>query len=832
MKKWTIYTAILLLTACALEEDPVDGPAVGNNNGIPEITLNLTFPTPESPITRSITAVEENTIEHLYVLVFDEVGGNSSLLDDTYAYTLEATPGSGPGFISDSTGGSSINGHIKKVTLSFKTSPVKQRFVLLANLPAPLKTVINTGLTVGMTEAQIIDLLKFDASPWQTAQNIGTGNFTPIPMFGHITTAIDIDYAHQNQFPMAIDVNMIRSLAKINVGVDMNNTGNTGFGTIFTINNIYVCNASSSGYVAPLDDYLTPSAQPSSIGQVNLPSPDTRTPSVGFAFPTQTLLNTIYVPESDSITKAFLVVDAQYNGQTRFYRIDFTGGNGSHFIPLLRNHSYTINIVGIKADGYLSLADAIAAPAMTLNYTITVEGGGNINYMSVYNDRYLLGVSENEVVFDWEKKPIGANTTYYPLKVYSTLNSGEWSFEVPGIDFTAIKHSSTELRITASNENHTGGERTPTIIKLKAGFITQEITVRQTGGANSAVLKIPTSSATGTVRIPLAFAHKARLSDNIFNGKLMEHFKVKVIWQEKGTGLNFKAERSVTSGSVTDQYITVTATASSAASNKYSNALVALMWENPEGPGMVGGKTPYQIVWSWHVWSMPEEKGNDVYGGDVNTNYHDPNQSLLMKRPLGKGYNTASHTGLFYQWGRKDPFVWDVTLTGASSVEKAPVYADTDTLVNFYLESEPSPDQPYVLKESFKFPTTFFTSSTNWLPGNNGALWNLSGDLKTYYDPCPEGWRVPLYYPDSHMTPWRNDALSYITAARNEFKNGILSASSAAHASGDGEVWTASPNGAQAHYTVISSGAVTHTGSGERAVGRSVRCVKDLKRKY
>ncbi|MDR2809805.1 MAG: hypothetical protein LBB84_04510 [Tannerellaceae bacterium] len=837
MRKWTIYAAILFLaTACTLEETPIkQEPSSRSSDGIPDITLKITFPTPESPITRAITGAEENKINHLYILVFHEAG-TPDLLDDTYAGTFTATPeGSGAdASLTDSTGGNSVDGHIKKVTLSFKTSPQRQRFVLLANLPSQLKAIID-GLDdsdIGTTtEKDIIRQLKFDASLWETAQNSPAEN--PFPMFGHTTEPIYIDYDHRNQIPSSIDINLIRSFARIHVGVDLNNTGNSGLGADFTINGIYICNTSDSGYVAPHEAYLNAAPQPAQIGKTN-PTTVRNDGNFWVAFnpssPGDKVERTIYVPESDSlivngtdsVKPAFLVIDAQYNGNQRFYRVDFT--NNGKYVPLLRNHSYTINILGIKREGYATLAAAKAAPVTSVYTEILIEGGNNINYIKVDQvgdyPQYMLGLSANEVVFDWEKnwigKPISGGNAHYTVNALSTYNNGDWSASVtPAGIFTATRHSATELRITASGENHTGEERSATVT-VKAGFISQDITVRQTGGANSAVLKIPTSSATGTVRIPLAFIGKARA--NVFDGRSMGDFKARVIWREKDSNVAFHAELSSASGTIDGQYITVTATAASASANKYSNALLALTWTNPGGPGPVGSRDPDKIVWSWHIWSMPEI-ADYPYGGDVNSGYQDPNQSLLMKRVLGKG--ASIHRGLYYQWGRKDPFMHDFT-----KIEKA------DTLIPFHHDDIQAAIPPF---EAMRLPTTFFTHSSDWINTQTDNLWyRLQGvdTLKSYYDPCPEGWRVPLYYSDPDKTPWKNDATSYLSGARDEFRNGYLAPTTAAHTSTTiGYIWTASPDMVNARYTEIITAGVT-TSSTSRSSGLSVRCVKDLARKF
>jgi hypothetical protein len=813
MKKWNIYWVVLLFAACSSEEVQTD--PIGPTTRSGDVTVRITFPEAESPATRAITAADEYKVTHIDLLVFTK-DGNTNLLDDKFAYKIPVNTGI--------TG----TGDEKTFTVSLENmTSAEQRIVLLANLPNDLRTGVIDGLDnddVGVTTMEnIINRLRFTGAPWRTA--LTSGNFTAFPMFGQMFDYKQIDHEHQITTP--ISIHMIRSVARIDVGVDIGGTAQ-GFGTDFSINKVYLCNVSDSGYVAPHNDYVKQSPEQTHIGRTNIAA--TRVGEIAYSFPAppaRNMFNSIYVPESDSlivtgidsIKPAFLVIDAQYKGSQRFYRLDFT--NNATYIPLLRNHNYIINILGIRADGYTTLEEAKKAPLNTLNFSVVLEGNSYINDISSYFDQYALGLSVNEVVFDWEKNYIGkpsAGTSYYTVRVYSTYNSangnGEWSVDYVPTGFAATKHSATELRITANSMNYTGAEIAHDSIRIRAGLLTKGITLRQTGGANSAVAKFATSTTTATVRLPLGFVSAA--SPGVFNGKTISAFKDTVLWQENGTGVTFKT--SMTSGSpVSQQYITVTATIPNATANKYANAVIALTWEDEGGVGPVGSKEPDDVVWSWHVWTMPENYETSYpSGGDVNVDFHNPNQLLLMKRVLGKG--AASHTGLFYQWGRKDPFTRSL-----AGITPAIFYAkDVDVVTN--------------KANAIRLPSTFYkgtsSSAYDWHGTNHDdALWSDSPEpgTKTCYDPCPEGWRVPPRYIDPTVSPWQNDA--YII--RSEYSNGYIAVDATVGAATGGYLWTATVSGLQSYYTSVPvSGAITHTGLANRASAYSVRCVKDLKRKY
>ena len=107
----------------------------------------------------------------------------------------------------------------------------------------------------------------------------------------------------------------------------------------------------------------------------------------------------------------------------------------------------------------------------------------------------------------------------------------------------------------------------------------------------------------------------------------------------------------------------------------------------------------------------------------------------MMDRNLGALSTSPSGTlsyGLFYQWGRKDPFPGSTDLTGtpmATTGTFDKLKCNSDCTVDFAVEH----------------PATFIlcddSSGNDWISaGRDNTLWTAE---KTIYDPCPAGWRVP-----------------------------------------------------------------------------------------
>ena len=126
------------------------------------------------------------------------------------------------------------------------------------------------------------------------------------------------------------------------------------------------------------------------------------------------------------------------------------------------------------------------------------------------------------------------------------------------------------------------------------------------------------------------------------------------------------------------------------------------------------------ILWSWLIWvtdisglTTPEDLSYFVSGFQV------------MKYPIGA--MGVSDRGLYYQWGRKDPFYFNVTN----------IYGTNVAATNSQTASKSTSS----ISGSISHPTTYyFPSNYHWGPTDNTSLW--SDAEKTMYDPCPPGWKV------------------------------------------------------------------------------------------
>ena len=157
------------------------------------------------------------------------------------------------------------------------------------------------------------------------------------------------------------------------------------------------------------------------------------------------------------------------------------------------------------------------------------------------------------------------------------------------------------------------------------------------------------------------------------------------------------------------------------------------------GNALIAVKAAGKILWSWHIWAVDA----DI---ELNAQLY-KNGALMMDRNLGALNVTPGDVrsyGLFYQWGRKDPFVGcgnvvDKTFA-ATYPEDAIQFVDNNSNYNNYNYAEAHPNH--------------FIKASGW--NDDSDYWGIH---KTMYDPCPYGWRVP----DSNTDTWLGlNSVSYV----------------------------------------------------------------------
>lgn len=166
------------------------------------------------------------------------------------------------------------------------------------------------------------------------------------------------------------------------------------------------------------------------------------------------------------------------------------------------------------------------------------------------------------------------------------------------------------------------------------------------------------------------------------------------------------------------------------------------------------------VLWSWHIWvtDLPIDTHDhkDVKGNVV---------AQIMDRNLGALNNIpmdVRNRGMFYQMGRKDPFVpcrspYKDIDSGNVPECNQPNYEIGDGIGEWQLSDEfkSMPMQsapgnvPYSVENPMRFLYPFYSNTYTWFVyGDNAQELTLQSGLwgeekKTIFDPCPAGYRVP-----------------------------------------------------------------------------------------
>ena len=190
--------------------------------------------------------------------------------------------------------------------------------------------------------------------------------------------------------------------------------------------------------------------------------------------------------------------------------------------------------------------------------------------------------------------------------------------------------------------------------------------------------------------------------------------KAQIVWQQPENGA---------SGSVIDAPAMEGATLKVPVTGTKGNAVVAVC------------KADGTILWSYHIWVSEAQ--------DIACRFEEAGAYTMLDRNLGATSTTPKDRnayGLFYQWGRKDPFARNLTATrpGGSPYESAS--SDLE-------KTEAATEATGTIAYATRTPQTRLLAAKEWYvgAGGNDLLWGgaKEGSVKTVYDPCPAGYRVP-----------------------------------------------------------------------------------------
>lgn len=170
----------------------------------------------------------------------------------------------------------------------------------------------------------------------------------------------------------------------------------------------------------------------------------------------------------------------------------------------------------------------------------------------------------------------------------------------------------------------------------------------------------------------------------------------------------------------------------------YYPAFNSIVFSTPgvfkEGNALIAAKdSEGNILWSWHIWCTDTPAEVTLTSGTETTTFMDRNLGALSAT---KGDGLITH-GLYYFWGRKDPFYFSNARTATSNFARVQgtlalptaTYTDESKGTVEYITAHPTEivsvggGDPYNNRWFKDVPATAWWSNT-----------------KTMYDPCPPGY--------------------------------------------------------------------------------------------
>lgn len=242
----------------------------------------------------------------------------------------------------------------------------------------------------------------------------------------------------------------------------------------------------------------------------------------------------------------------------------------------------------------------------------------------------------------------------------------------------------------------------------------------------------------GRVHIPTDGVYKAWAQMDEFERTPIPEGEVtaEVLWQD---GIGVMTERSVKVMNA----------------EKRDKAYIVVETGNKAGNAVVAMKVNGEIYWSWHIWCTD-------YNPNLKVGQQELNGFVWMDRNLGATYNKYNEEGgikskgFLYQWGRKDLF------PPTKGWEKTESDEDLYNLAGEIITFSKVPVEVFNnIPNSVHNSMSFYTSEESWYTNAKGtyrrndlSLWNSKVGKKTIFDPCPDGWRVPVGKDGEYESPW------------------------------------------------------------------------------
>ena len=276
------------------------------------------------------------------------------------------------------------------------------------------------------------------------------------------------------------------------------------------------------------------------------------------------------------------------------------------------------------------------------------------------------------------------------ITLTATVGDDTYTYTKSGVNFTNGKYYEITVKMSKVVVDLSKNETANCYIVPAKGSYKFKATVKGNGSADLAGVSKTTDAATIS--------------------------SASLVWASFGTSTAPAADEIIKDISYSDGYVYF----STADTYREGNAVVAI--KDADG----------NILWSWHLWICNYDESYLTGANSVK----------MMNRNLGALSTDGSYLGygMYYQWGRKDPFLG--TTTPGSDVT-AKVHGTAKSIVTGAVP----------LATAIQNPANYYiqyNTADRWENGDHWCSDNTKMTLwaensKTIFDPCPPGWRVPTH---------------------------------------------------------------------------------------
>ena len=348
----------------------------------------------------------------------------------------------------------------------------------------------------------------------ETVKLTSGGVLAALPMFGYVK-GVDIQKGTALTSSDGTDVKMIRSVAKIEVVLSSLAASGTEGGTgndNFKLLDARLYNQALQGWVVPALStwpanniataaYYGGSAEPSKAAY---PAHDPlEYAGTADNVTDDNILRAIYTFEApagsdtDKDNNTCLVVGGYYNGssQPSYYRVDIRRLNEDSsidYLPLLRNHRYTVNVMSVTGPGYPDPDQAFYGETSLMEVNVLPWNDGEMSQV-IFDGQHYLGI--NKGVFDlFRNRQLTALEDRSNILVISTNVPAGWKItaidyedESLGAGWLSVDQmqgttGKTDVLLQMEQENISGSPRRA-FVTVKAGRLEYVVTVIQSNEA-------------------------------------------------------------------------------------------------------------------------------------------------------------------------------------------------------------------------------------------------------------------------------------------------------------------------------------------------------------